>query len=179
MIFHQIHKRVWPSSQRDTVFASHIRKLGLKEEGERIEKEIENAWIVTNWATEHDDAPVSNCHVSGVYVCISSYVDWNFLDRLPPRYWFDIPANMKHENYSQDCQNNVDQLVISYLLETSVKRHFWRGTALSLGIGRKGWQLPTSSPPPSVTACTDKLLGGRVEGGEKLEKCLECWTFCD
>ena len=59
MIFHQIHKRVWPSSQRDTVFVSHIRQLGSKEEGERIENEIENAWMVTNWATEHEEAPVS------------------------------------------------------------------------------------------------------------------------
>ena len=59
IIFHQVHKRVWPSSQRDTVFASHIRKLRPQEEGERIENEIENAWMVTNWSTEHEDAPVS------------------------------------------------------------------------------------------------------------------------
>jgi len=56
IIFHQVHKRVWPSSQRDTVFVSHIRKLGPQEEGERIENEIENAWMVTNWSTEHEDA---------------------------------------------------------------------------------------------------------------------------
>jgi len=56
IIFHQVHKRVWPSSQRDTVFVSHIRKLGPQEEGGRIENEIENAWMVTNWSTEHEDA---------------------------------------------------------------------------------------------------------------------------
>ncbi|XP_065059472.1 ceramide transfer protein-like [Rhopilema esculentum] len=59
MVFHQVHKRVWPSSQRDTVFASHIRKLSLSEEGERLKNEIENAWMVTNWATDHDDAPAN------------------------------------------------------------------------------------------------------------------------
>ena len=58
LVFHQVHKRIWPSSQRDTVFVSHIRKLSKKEEGERLKNEIENAWMVTNWASEHQDAPV-------------------------------------------------------------------------------------------------------------------------
>jgi len=77
IIFHQVHKRVWPSSQRDTVFVSHIRKLGPQEEGERIENEIENAWMVTNWSTEHEDASVSMniivhvfCYVIYFYVIV-------------------------------------------------------------------------------------------------------------
>ena len=74
MIFHQVHKRVWPSSQRDTVFVSHIRKLSSQEEGERIKNEIENAWMVTNWATEHDEAPVSVTIKMIFYFCILDFV---------------------------------------------------------------------------------------------------------
>ena len=58
IIFHQVHKRIWPSSQRDTCFVCHLRQLSRKEEGEKIENQIGNAWIVTNFSCEHDDAPV-------------------------------------------------------------------------------------------------------------------------
>lgn len=53
IIFQQIHKRIWPSAQRDTCFISHIRQL-CKEDLDRIDKEIGNAWIVLNMPTEHD-----------------------------------------------------------------------------------------------------------------------------
>ena len=57
-IFQQIHKRIWPSAQRDTCFISHIRQLG-KEDVERIDKEVSNSWTVQNISMEHDKAKVT------------------------------------------------------------------------------------------------------------------------
>ena len=59
LIFHQLHKRIWPSAQRDNCFISHIRSLN-KDEFERIEREIGNAWMVTNIPHAHESAVVSN-----------------------------------------------------------------------------------------------------------------------
>ena len=58
LIFNQLYKRVWPSSQRDTCFVSHLKKLSQEEEGERLENEVANAWMVANFTTEHEEAPV-------------------------------------------------------------------------------------------------------------------------
>ena len=57
IIFHQVHKRIWPSAQRDTCFLSHIRQLN-KEDVEHIDKEVGSPWMVMNIPVEHDDAKV-------------------------------------------------------------------------------------------------------------------------
>ncbi|XP_058940888.2 ceramide transfer protein-like [Pocillopora verrucosa] len=59
IIMHQIFKRVWPSSQRDTVFLSHIREIPLSDAGERVENEVGRPWIVCNNSMEHQDAPMN------------------------------------------------------------------------------------------------------------------------
>lgn len=59
IIMHQIYKRVWPSSQRDTVFLSHIREIPLSDAGERLENEVGRPWIVCNNSMEHPDAPMN------------------------------------------------------------------------------------------------------------------------
>lgn len=58
LIIHQIYKRVWPSSQRDTVFLSHIREISAYDAGERQENEVGRPWIVCNYSIDHPDAPV-------------------------------------------------------------------------------------------------------------------------
>lgn len=55
IIFHQIHKRIWPSAQRDTCFLSHIRQLN-KDDVDSVEREIGSPWIVMNIPIDHDDA---------------------------------------------------------------------------------------------------------------------------
>eukprot|EP00117_Sycon_ciliatum_P003502 scpid29525/ scgid8268/ Collagen type IV alpha-3-binding protein; Ceramide transfer protein len=56
LIMHQVHKRVWPSSQRDVVFVSHKRELpqrcAIKERGK--------AYVVCNCSTEHEKDPNTN-----------------------------------------------------------------------------------------------------------------------
>ncbi|KAJ7365850.1 Collagen type IV alpha-3-binding protein [Desmophyllum pertusum] len=59
VIMHQIYKRVWPSSQRDTVFLSHIREIPSYFAGTRLENEVGRPWIVCNNSLDHSDAPTN------------------------------------------------------------------------------------------------------------------------
>ncbi|XP_020600875.1 collagen type IV alpha-3-binding protein-like [Orbicella faveolata] len=59
VIMHQIYKRVWPSSQRDTVFLSHIREIPSYDAGERQDNEVGRPWIVCNNSLDHPDAPTN------------------------------------------------------------------------------------------------------------------------
>lgn len=55
LIFLQTHKRIWPSSQRDALFWSHMRKVPDEED-----TDAQDLWIVCNHSTEHPDYPVRN-----------------------------------------------------------------------------------------------------------------------
>jgi len=56
LIFQQVHKRVWPTAQRDAVFWSHMRSVEVtpseKEQG------VIDSWIVCNRSCEHPAAPL-------------------------------------------------------------------------------------------------------------------------
>ena len=53
LVFLQTHKRVWPASQRDALFWSHMRKItDNKDEG------AHDTWIVCNNSMEHTEYPV-------------------------------------------------------------------------------------------------------------------------
>lgn len=56
LVFHQVHKRVWPATQRDAVFWSHMRRVPNDED-----KDAHDIWIVCNHSTEHEAAPVGKC----------------------------------------------------------------------------------------------------------------------
>ncbi|KAJ7425410.1 hypothetical protein BTVI_02950 [Pitangus sulphuratus] len=53
IIVYQMHKRVWPASQRDVLYLSAIRKIPAFSENDP------ETWIVCNFSVEHDSAPVS------------------------------------------------------------------------------------------------------------------------
>ncbi|XP_064619835.1 ceramide transfer protein-like [Lineus longissimus] len=54
LISYQLHKRVWPTAQRESLFWSHIRHCTSdKDEGPDL-------WIVVNYSTAHEDAPVNS-----------------------------------------------------------------------------------------------------------------------
>lgn len=55
LVFHQIHKRVWPAAQRDAVFWSHIRRIDTQTE----EPNLKDIWIVCNKSTDIHNIPVS------------------------------------------------------------------------------------------------------------------------
>ncbi|EGD72762.1 hypothetical protein PTSG_04492 [Salpingoeca rosetta] len=46
-VCHNIHKRVWPTAQRDSCILSHMRQLNT------------NRWMVQNTSVDHDDAPAN------------------------------------------------------------------------------------------------------------------------
>ncbi|XP_065837104.1 ceramide transfer protein-like [Oscarella lobularis] len=54
-IYHQLHKRVWPSSQRDTCFVSHMRPV--KPHRDFDVNGESHGWMVCNFSIDHDQAP--------------------------------------------------------------------------------------------------------------------------
>lgn len=58
LILHQIHKRVWPAAQRDTVFWSHIRKIELDDVTLENKEGLRDVWIVCNNSTDKPEIPV-------------------------------------------------------------------------------------------------------------------------
>ncbi|XP_015792902.1 collagen type IV alpha-3-binding protein [Tetranychus urticae] len=84
LVFHQIHKRVWPAAQRDAVFWSHIRKLNpsqlspspastlssssstsstftLPSPSSSEKRDPDDIWIVCNNSTDRSDIPLGRC----------------------------------------------------------------------------------------------------------------------
>ena len=53
VICYQLHKRVWPTAQRDSCFWSHIRSIANSDEDQPT-------WLVVNYTTPHPQAPVRN-----------------------------------------------------------------------------------------------------------------------
>ncbi|XP_062516998.1 ceramide transfer protein-like isoform X2 [Corticium candelabrum] len=57
LVFHQIHKRVWPSSQRDTCFVSHMRPISAHPSVD-VNGEC-NGYMVCNFSIDHNEAPTN------------------------------------------------------------------------------------------------------------------------
>lgn len=53
LVFLQTHKKVWPASQRDALFWSHMTQV---KEGN--DPEAHDEWIVCNNSTSHSTYPV-------------------------------------------------------------------------------------------------------------------------
>ncbi|XP_065226191.1 ceramide transfer protein [Planococcus citri] len=54
LIFHQIHKRVWPTTQRDAVFWSHMRQVPKDEQDDQS---VYDSWVVVNHSTDVKSHP--------------------------------------------------------------------------------------------------------------------------
>lgn len=65
LIFHQVHKRVWPAAQRDTVFSSHIRRIDSDtlrnyehpNSASKLQKP-DNVWIVCNNSVQNSELTI-------------------------------------------------------------------------------------------------------------------------
>lgn len=55
LIFLQTHKRIWPASQRDCVFWSHMRSISDDQD-----KDGPDMWTVCNHSTEHTEHPANS-----------------------------------------------------------------------------------------------------------------------
>jgi collagen type IV alpha-3-binding protein len=64
IIFHHLHKRVWPSTQRETVFCSHICTLP---NAPRAENQVGHTWMVINFSVEHTKVPISSKLIRAVF----------------------------------------------------------------------------------------------------------------
>lgn len=53
LVFLQTHKRIWPASQRDALFWSHMRKV-------EPTNEANDSWLVVNKSFEHPSYPSAN-----------------------------------------------------------------------------------------------------------------------
>ena len=54
--FLQVHKRVWPTAQRDALFWSHMRSVEVTPEEKAAG--VIDTWIVCNKSCEHPTAPL-------------------------------------------------------------------------------------------------------------------------
>uniref|UniRef100_A0A1W7RAQ4 Ceramide transfer protein n=1 Tax=Hadrurus spadix TaxID=141984 RepID=A0A1W7RAQ4_9SCOR len=72
LIFHQVHKRVWPATQRDALFWSHVRRVPNSED-----PDAHDIWIVCNNSTDTPSTPVGKCVRVKLTVCLvcQTYVD--------------------------------------------------------------------------------------------------------
>lgn len=71
LVFHQIHKRIWPAAQRDAVFWSHIRKVQdptpsclSKDDFSPINRpdlKLNDIWIVCNNSIDKPEVPLDSC----------------------------------------------------------------------------------------------------------------------
>ena len=59
MVFHQTHKRVWPATQRDSLYYSYMTKIDdVSTLGDYSkEKGFRDCWMVCNESIDHDGGP--------------------------------------------------------------------------------------------------------------------------
>jgi collagen type IV alpha-3-binding protein len=60
ILFHQLHKRIWPSTQRETVFCSHLCTLV---NAPTTDNTIGHTWMVCNFSIDHPSVPVTTKHI--------------------------------------------------------------------------------------------------------------------
>lgn len=55
LLFLQVHKRIWPASQRDALFWSHMTQVpNIKD------KDAHNIWVVVNHSTDGPEYPTKS-----------------------------------------------------------------------------------------------------------------------
>lgn len=94
LVILQIHKRVWPASQRDALFWSHVRRVAND-----VDPDGQDIWIACNHSTDHREAPViykNNLLYNSFLMLSSSSL---FISQMTGR-WFvwvlQFPLYVKH-----------------------------------------------------------------------------------
>ncbi|XP_064475291.1 ceramide transfer protein-like [Ornithodoros turicata] len=72
VIVHQIHKRVWPATQRDALFWSHMERMPNAQD-----PDAHDIWIVCNNSCDAPEVPVGKCVRVRLTVCLmcQTFVD--------------------------------------------------------------------------------------------------------
>ncbi|XP_012264043.1 ceramide transfer protein isoform X1 [Athalia rosae] len=77
LVFLQTHKRIWPASQRDALFWSHMRRVSDDQDPDALD-----LWIVCNHSTEYSEYPPNSGKCVRVYLTVC-LVCQTFID--PPK----------------------------------------------------------------------------------------------
>lgn len=73
ILFLQTHKRIWPASQRDALFWSHMQKVTDKEKGAHDE------WLVCNHSIELESFPSNSGKCVRIFLTVILYCQ-TFID---------------------------------------------------------------------------------------------------
>jgi collagen type IV alpha-3-binding protein len=55
VVLHQLHKRVWPTAQRESLFWSHLEEVSDQKDSDAFD-----CWVVCNHNVDRDDVPLTN-----------------------------------------------------------------------------------------------------------------------
>uniref|UniRef100_A0AAF5D431 START domain-containing protein n=2 Tax=Strongyloides stercoralis TaxID=6248 RepID=A0AAF5D431_STRER len=78
-IIHQLHKRIWPSAQRESLFWSHYRNVS-----EFKDEECYDAYIVCNHDIQREDVPMTSSSAVRVGLKIAMYCQTVILNKDKP-----------------------------------------------------------------------------------------------
>lgn len=78
LVFLQVHKRIWPASQRDSLFWSHMRQVP-----DCNDPDGHDIWIVCNHSTDNPDFPVSSLY--------SQHKNYTFIKSLNNHLIYESP----------------------------------------------------------------------------------------
>uniref|UniRef100_A0A0K0F4U2 Collagen type IV alpha-3-binding protein (inferred by orthology to a human protein) n=1 Tax=Strongyloides venezuelensis TaxID=75913 RepID=A0A0K0F4U2_STRVS len=78
-IIHQLHKRIWPSAQRESLFWSHYRNVS-----EHKDEECYDAYIVCNHDIQRDDVPLTSSSAVRVGLKIAMFCQTVILTKDKP-----------------------------------------------------------------------------------------------
>lgn len=120
-INNNVIKRVWPASQRDACFWSHIRHITANSD------EGPDSWIVVNYSTDHSNCPVS-VFAWVIVLCLSLVGDAN-LDCLRDNAFFQWCRDNDgwEDNVQQEegkkrlkCLSSLCTEIIMFLLPSDI-----------------------------------------------------------
>ncbi|CAK9303561.1 unnamed protein product [Gordionus sp. m RMFG-2023] len=95
LVFHQIHKRIWPATQRDSCFWSHIKNVSQSSLSEEGNTKCLDTWSVCNYSNDHPQAIDNNC----IRVKLAVFLHCQTIVDNPPGGSHDINfANINRKN---------------------------------------------------------------------------------
>lgn len=113
IVFLQTHKRIWPASQRDALFWSHMRKVLDKQD-----KLANDEWIVCNHSIELDAYPSNTGKCVRIFLTVilycQTYIDPAVIAKGQKPTRDDITCKITYcsEGESEIMQSKQKQIII-------------------------------------------------------------------
>lgn len=78
IVFLQTHKRIWPASQRDALFWSHMRKVN-----DKVDPSAHNEWLVCNHSLDLEAYPAGTGKCVRIFLTVilscQTFIDLNII----------------------------------------------------------------------------------------------------